>query len=259
MPYAVNDTVRIYYEVEGDGPPLVLHTGFMLSLEGWRRLGYVDALRDAYRLILIDPRGQGRSDSPHDPRAYEALHRWNDVLAVLDAEGIDRAHFWGYSMGGRMGYGLGAHTPQRLHSLVIGGAHPFKPEWGDEPDAMLELLRQGMPAFVAAWEANDPHMTPETRAELLTLDAVATSVALEALRGEKSLAEMLPGIQVPTLIYYGTEDFPNHEPRDAPALMPRATAVALDGLDHGQAFDERDLVLSHVLPFLDGLSQPGME
>ena len=62
MPYATNQGVRIHYQVEGDGPPLVLQHGFFWSVEGWYRVGYVDTLRTSYRLILIDARGHGASD-----------------------------------------------------------------------------------------------------------------------------------------------------------------------------------------------------
>jgi pimeloyl-ACP methyl ester carboxylesterase len=91
MPDATNDGVRIHYEREGNGPPLVLQHGFTGSLEGWRDSGYVDALKSAYELILIDARGHGRSDKPHDPAAYTLDKRAADVLAVLDDAGIERA------------------------------------------------------------------------------------------------------------------------------------------------------------------------
>src|SRR4051812_9895736 len=71
MPYVTNDGVRIHYAVEGDGPPLLLHHGFTIDLTAWYAWGYVDALKEEYRLILIDARGHGASDKPHDPAAYE--------------------------------------------------------------------------------------------------------------------------------------------------------------------------------------------
>jgi pimeloyl-ACP methyl ester carboxylesterase len=64
MPYALSDGVRIFYTVEGNGAPLVLHAGFGRPLTAWYRGGYVDALRHDYRLVLVDPRGQGRSTPP---------------------------------------------------------------------------------------------------------------------------------------------------------------------------------------------------
>ena len=70
MPYATNDGIRIHYEAEGDGPPLVLQHGFAWKVKSWAMAGYVDALKARYRLIRVDARGHGDSDKPHDPAAY---------------------------------------------------------------------------------------------------------------------------------------------------------------------------------------------
>jgi pimeloyl-ACP methyl ester carboxylesterase len=70
MPYADNGGVRIHYQVEGEGPALVLQHGFTESTVDWYESGYVKALRTDYRLILVDARGHGASDKPHDPDAY---------------------------------------------------------------------------------------------------------------------------------------------------------------------------------------------
>ncbi len=73
MAYASNRGVRIHYQVEGDGPPLVLQHGLFWSVAGWSRVGYVDALKPHYRLILIDARGHGVSDKPHDGTGIDPL------------------------------------------------------------------------------------------------------------------------------------------------------------------------------------------
>src|SRR5262249_18139552 len=106
-----NHGTRIYYQSEGTGPPLVLQHGFSQSIEDWYECGYVDALKHDYRLILVDARGHGSSDKPHDPAAYGLDKRAGDVVAVLDAIGISRAHFWGYSMGSWIGFGMAAFAP----------------------------------------------------------------------------------------------------------------------------------------------------
>jgi pimeloyl-ACP methyl ester carboxylesterase len=258
VPYADNDRVRIYYEVEGSGPPLFLHVGFLGSLEDWRRedTRYVQPLRDTYRLVLLDPRGQGRSDAPHDPSAYTIDQRVGDVLAVLDAEGIERAHYWGYSMGGWVGFALGAFAADRVLSLILGGADPFHSDAGPiEDDAWLRLFRQGMPAFVADWERRDPNMPPIMRERWLALDGQAMAAAQQAGLTAPSLEDLLPTIQTPTLIYYGTEDYPDRLPERAAAAMPNATVVALEGLNHAQAIRRSDLVLPHVMAFLDRVSR----
>jgi pimeloyl-ACP methyl ester carboxylesterase len=82
MPHANNDGVRIYYEREGSGPPLVLHAGFMQRLQHWQDFGgFVAALKDDYDLIRLDPRGHGGSDKPRDPAQYTYDRRVADVLA----------------------------------------------------------------------------------------------------------------------------------------------------------------------------------
>ena len=69
MPYADNEGVRIYYEAEGSGLALVLQRGITQCVEDWFECGYVAALRPRYRLILVDARGHGLSDKPHDGAA----------------------------------------------------------------------------------------------------------------------------------------------------------------------------------------------
>ena len=125
MPYADNGSVRIYYQVEGEGPALVLQHGFTESVVDWSEAGYVEALRPDYRLILIDARGHGASDKPHDPDAYVLNRRVADVVAVLDALDIAKALFWGYSMGGWIGFGIAKYAKERVRALVIGGQHPL--------------------------------------------------------------------------------------------------------------------------------------
>ena len=124
MPYATNGRVRIHYRVEGKGPALVLHHWTFSSLEAWYELGYVDALAPEHRLILIDSRGHGKSDAPHDEAAYRPEPRVADVVAVLDTLNTSEAAFFGYSMGGWIGFACARHAPKRFSALVLGGQHP---------------------------------------------------------------------------------------------------------------------------------------
>jgi pimeloyl-ACP methyl ester carboxylesterase len=150
MPYANSQNVRIHYQVEGAGPPLVLLHGFTDSLESWYEQGYVEALKPDYQLILLDARGHGASDKPHDPDAYDYEMSGNvaDILAVLDALQVPTAHFFGYSMSGQVGFALAQHAPKRFASLIIGGADPYQGTLA-ERDQWLSMLRQGMATFVA--------------------------------------------------------------------------------------------------------------
>jgi pimeloyl-ACP methyl ester carboxylesterase len=106
MPFANNNGVKIHYEVEGEAnaPVLVMQHGLTSSIETWRENGYPANLPQQYRVIMIDARGHGRSDKPHDPNFYSPQDFTSDILTVMDSLGIKRASYWGYSMGGAIGY-----------------------------------------------------------------------------------------------------------------------------------------------------------
>lgn len=250
MPYAMSDGVQIHYQVEGSGAPVLLHPGFVSSLLDWYQYGYVDALKGDYQLILLDPRGQGQSEKPHDSEAYSQEQRVTDVVAVLDTLGMNRAHFWGYSMGGGIGFLLAKRAPERLHSLVLGGAAPF----GRPPNAAwAELFHRGMEAFIT--EGVERAMGPlpaETRALWLTNDAEALAAAIV---GTPNLEADLSSMNLPALVYCGDQDPPHAGAKRATELMPNATFVSLPGLTHLPAFFGADVVLPHVQAFLQGVTE----
>jgi pimeloyl-ACP methyl ester carboxylesterase len=257
MPYATNDGVRIRYEVEGSGPPLLLHIGGVGgALEDWYDAGYVAALRDAYLVILIDPRGQGKSDKPHDPAAYVRTKRIGDVCAVLDAVGVERTHFWGYSSGGHVGYGMGVFAGNRLQSLVAGGASPLTAPGPIEEFYLYRLVQLGMPAMVAELEQGDPDFwaSDGERARWLASDAEAITAALRGWWPEKLTPEQLSTIVVPSMIYCGTDDNPDPKMRAAQAI-PNATYIPLDGLNHASAINLSERILPHVTAFVTQVEQ----
>ena len=110
MPYANNQGVLIHYQVTGDGSPLVLQHGFNASMEDWYEFGYVEKLNQEHRLILVDARGHGASDKPHESEAYELKRLVSDIVVVLDDLQVIKAHYLGYSMGGWIGFGMAKYA-----------------------------------------------------------------------------------------------------------------------------------------------------
>jgi pimeloyl-ACP methyl ester carboxylesterase len=247
MPYTNNQGVRIHYQVEGEGPPLVLQPGGADSLESWYELGYVDAIQTDYQLILLDARGLGASDKPHDPNAYGLQWRVEDVIAVLDALHIPKAHFWGYSMGGWIGFGLAKYAPERFSSLILGGIHPYASSMEHRRQAVRRGMEQGIEAFVASLEATYGGLWPELKARLLALDLEAH---LAMAQDRPSIEEVLPTMTMPCLLYAGDAD-PNY-PGVTACLkhIPNATFFTLPGLDHIETFAQSNLVLPHIRKFL---------
>ena len=145
MPYATNGQIKIYYETEGQGPPILLAHGSTGSTSFWRGYGYVDQLKRRFTVILYDARGHGRSDKPHDAASYGHQLMAGDGLAVLDALSIDRSHFWGYSMGGYTGFELARLAPDRLLSLIAGGTGPYDaPGESEKPNLVLQVFQRGV-------------------------------------------------------------------------------------------------------------------
>lgn len=261
MLYAMNQGLRIRYELVGDGPPLVIRLGITNSIEDAWHYGWVDGLKDSYRLVLVDVRGHGGSDKPHDPALYGSENMAGDVLAVLDKERIARTSYFGYSMGGAIAFGLAKLAPQKLVSLIIGGAQPYgatpargfaRPAARAWVEKRLKALRQeGMAAFVRATEEETGPFDPETRARRLANDPEAIAAAMEAATSQPSLEAVLPTMKMPCLLFAGELDVLAYAGiKECVKQMPNARFMALPGLNHGQAGKRPDLVLSAMREFL---------
>jgi pimeloyl-ACP methyl ester carboxylesterase len=254
MPYANNHSVRIHYQVEGEGPPLVLQHGFTSSLQNWYAYGYVATLRQNYQLILIDARGHGQSDKPYDPQAYALQHRVEDVLAVLDALQVDNAHYLGYSMGGRIGFAIVKYHPERFLSLIIGGMHPYESP-SASTEARIALLQQGMAAYVADAETQNGPMAPDRKARLLANDPEALIASLRAPRGLTGIEQLLLDMTLPCLLYVGEADSFYPGAQEGVKSMPNARFVSFPGLNHSQTSQASHLVVPHVTQFLHEVMQ----
>ena len=254
MPYATNDGLRIHYEVAGSGEPLVLYHGLTGSGERWRDTGYVAGLADAYRLILIDARGHGGSDKPHDQAAYGRRRQAADVVAVLNDLEIEAARFWGHSMGGDVALTLGRHHPDRVSALVVTGYSPFAAagEEAAEMAAWAADLQGGMEGFVAGYERRHGPLPDDARARWLANDGAALAACVASMIAESDGSQVadLPEIETPVMLLVGTEEPFAEQAREAAELLPRGAYVPLEGLDHVQTFFRSDLVLPHVREFL---------
>ncbi len=244
MPYVTNQGVRIHYQVDGAGPPLVLQHGYTQNLELWYRFGYVDALKAHYRLILIDARGHGMSDKPHDRAAYVWPVGVTDVLAVLDDLNLAQATFWGYSMGGAIVLGLAQHAPERVRALIVGGASA-------QARSLSSIPNGSNPEEFISWVETliGARASPEYRALVLASDTKALAAAAQ---DRSSMEAALPNMSMPCLFYAGDNDGVFPKARATAEQIPRAVFVPLPGLDHPEAFMRADLVLPQVMEFLSG-------
>jgi pimeloyl-ACP methyl ester carboxylesterase len=248
VPYVNNTGILIHYEVEGSGPPLVLQHGFMQCIQDWYECGYVAALRTAYRMILIDARGHGSSGKPHDATSYTLARRVTDVTAVLNALGLKKGHFWGYSMGGYIGFGMAKYAPDRVDGLVIGGQHPFARDLASFRRFAKEWRLEGGEAFVAGFKRIFGPISNDYAARLRTADVEAYFAAAE---DRATMADILETMTMPCCVYAGDADPLFAQARSASERMPNACFFPVPGLSHAQTFSESSTVLPRIVKFLD--------
>ena len=200
MPTIDNHDIAIHFEVRGQGEPVVLLHGFTAASGQWDYAGIAAQLEKHYRVILIDLRGHGRSDKPHDALAYSLERRLSDINAVLDALNLVQAHFLGYSMGGWLAFGMAAQTPERVTSLMIGGAHPF-----DEPATPFHTLTGDDPdVFINALETFIGESIAEAARPLVLKNDLKALVAAAVDRHDQT--GDLAGHNLPMFLFVGERD-----------------------------------------------------
>ena len=268
MPFANNKGVKIHYEVEGKGPPLIMQHGFSATLDSWRTNGYVQVLSKDYKCIFLSARGRGQSDKPHDPKAYYYKNMVLDLVAVLDDLRIKKAHYLGYSMGAAIGFRIPMYAPERFYSLMLGGngyvsgkaSQKYK-DLGPAYDALEQAVKEGkdnpMAVFIPIYEKNLGAMAPERRAATLAQDAKALAAAWRARKEEASpeATAYLPRFKLPCLIYAGEADPRFPDAKESARQIPGAQFFSLKGLNHSQCNAHSDLTLPHIKKFLAEVSK----
>ncbi|HEV8585903.1 MAG TPA: alpha/beta fold hydrolase [Methylomirabilota bacterium] len=221
MPYArTDDRVRIYYEEHGTGSPLVLAYGIGGNADLWDV--NVKALAARHRLVLWEPRGHARSDSPEDPARY-SFQRWVlDLKTVLDHLRLRTAHVGGLSLGAGIATRFTLAFPARVRSLLVTNsssaaglplsvdnivmrARSIEVTLAKGMDAMAEFAMASNPN-VAARLALDPSSKDEFYAYYRRLTPIGYANALRALLAMDHITDRLPKIRVPVLLIGGDRD-----------------------------------------------------
>jgi len=258
MPYVDNGGLRLFYEETGAGLPVLWHTGGCGDSRMWGRAGYPASL-PGYRHVLFDHRGHGRSQAPTGPAGHHMDCYVEDVIAVLDDARISRAVMVGYSLGARIGYAVAATYPGRLAGLVALDSVPSPDEDPVEDlEAAREVLAKGTKAVILEMAEAEAEPPPEWLVEhLCTTDAKVFAGSYEAFATEPPFWQVAGRITVPTLHLLGVAA---GDPdwwalgQAAAGAMPDATAVALHGLGHLQAFWRTDQSIPPIKRFLEKIS-----
>jgi pimeloyl-ACP methyl ester carboxylesterase len=271
--YARSGDVSIAYQVVGEGPfDLLLALGFATHIElQWESpifARFCDRLSSFSRLILFDKRGTGLSDPVVEAPTLE--QRVDDIRAVMDAAGSERAALFGISEGGPTGVLVAATHPERITALVLHGAMARTTEAPDYPWASpADALREAAAEFIAPYWGQDatgmielfaPSLVgdAEVREYLERLERSAASPAMTQQIFEMFLdidvRPILPTIRVPTLILHRRGDrVVNWRAGEHLAgQIPDARYVELPGVDHLPWAGDQEPVLGEVEEFLTG-------
>jgi pimeloyl-ACP methyl ester carboxylesterase len=267
--YAKSGDLSIAYSVTGDGPDLVVAPGFISHLEVGREepslAHFYSRLASFRRVISFDKRGTGLSDPwDHAPTLEECV---DDVRAVMDAVGSQRADILGVSEGGTMAMLFAASNPARVNALVLYGTYARLVEGPDYPFGvgredlakMIELSNKGWGEGIglSAW-APSRGGDAELRRWWARLQRIAASPGMVrnifALYPQMDIRDVLPTIQVPTLVVHRRHDRMVHVElgRYLAEHIPGAKLAELDGTDHLFFTGDADAVLDEIEEFLTG-------
>jgi serine/threonine protein kinase/TolB-like protein/Flp pilus assembly protein TadD len=266
--YARSGDVNIAYQVLGDGPiDLVYVPGWVTNIDySWEDPSlarYYRRLASFSRLILFDKRGTGLSDQTAKLPTLE--QRMDDVRAVMDAVGCERAALFGASEGGNMSLLFAATYPERTSALVTVGIfanRTWAPEypWAPTPEERqkwYDLLEQGWGGAVdlstlAPSVANDERFNQWWASFLRLSASPGAALALARTNSQIDVRHILPAIRVPTLVLHRTGDLDVNveEGRFIAARIPGAKFVELPGRDHLPWVGDQDAILDEVEEFL---------
>ncbi len=259
-----DDGVEIWYDSWGkrDGEPMLLIQGLGTDSRGWALQRMAFGRR--YRCLAPDNRGTGRSGKPPGPYSLDQMAR--DAISVLDAEGVDRAHIVGASMGGVIAQIIGVLHPERTRSLVLACTacrhHQWRiellNEWAESvkargslsADALRWLIGPRLHKRFGMWLNILARILVQTDPQGFAAQVGAIVSTPDELRFE------LAHVHVPTLVITGSQDAltPIGDAEELAEAIPGAQLVELRGAAHGLMVEAPNAFNSELLHFLDGVS-----
>lgn len=229
--------VKINYAVYGAGDPVILVHGWASNgAQNWSAV--IKDLSAGYKVIVMDCRGHGRSDKPHEKEKY-GVEMVEDIVRLMNHLKIERAHVAGYSMGAMIVLKLLAMHPERVRSAILAGQGGVREDTlRKSEDPVLKFLDQGTPIaealIAAAPDDEKPSKTEQTLMKLAFAGNDSAALAA-AMRGFKELLvtnAQLKNIKTPVLAIYSVE---GETVKPLEKLLPGVTLVHIEGANHTTA------------------------
>ncbi len=233
------DGVKIYYEVKGEGYPVILIHGFSGTGQGWKSCAvYDDLLKEGYKVIIIDQRGNGHSDKPHTDEAYANDAEAKDIIALMSSLNIKNYDAVGYSRGSIITSRL-LVLDKRIHKAVMGGMGDAytNPDWPRRVHAYKALMGD-----TTLHDVDD--MVKYIRSQHFDELTMALQQKYQPSTNKKELA----AVRKPVLIIRGTADKENGSEIVLNKLIPHSSLDYVPG-NHNTAIRNTEFSES-VLKFL---------
>ena len=268
--YAKSGEVYVAYQVFGSGPfDLVFVPGWTSNLDLWwdnpLTSNWLKGLGRFSRVIMFDKRGTGLSDRSVGPPGME--QRIDDIRAVMDAAGSQRAAVLGISEGGSLAALFAATHPDRCQALVLHGAFAKFTSWfptQSDLDAFFAYVREkwgsggNMVKFSPSRKDDQTYRQWWARRERASASP-STAIALMQMNSEIDISAILPSVRVPTLIIHRRHDpvIEINGGRELAALIPNSQFFESQGIDHTPwTGDDVDLIAQRIEEFLTGSRPP---
>jgi pimeloyl-ACP methyl ester carboxylesterase/plasmid stabilization system protein ParE len=262
--YAKSGDVHVAYQVFGEGPDLVLSPGFVSHIENyWDEPGlarWLNKLGSFCRVVIFDKRGTGLSDRVANLPVMD--ERMDDVRAVMDAVGIERAIQFGISEGGSLATLFAASHPERTQSLIVYGGFARFFHWIPDDagfDALIGYIDEhwgsgaSLPMFAPSKAEDVAVQQWWGKFERLGASPSA-AMALMRMNREIDISGILHTVQVPTLVLHVTDDtlVSVEGARELAAGIPNARLVEFPGTDHLAFLHADDKILAEIEEFSTG-------
>lgn len=263
MPIVSIGDINLYYEVHGQGEPVVLIIGYTAHGGQWGSIR--DKLAEKFQVIIPDNRGAGRSDKPKIP--YTASMMASDIAGLLDELGLATASVFGHSMGGMIAQEFALSYPERLNNLILGGTNCGGSKAVNDPEAVKfltdyaatkqpveEKVRIMIP-WQLCGEFIENH-SDEIEKIVATWCEYAAPARTFFCQGNIFMTfdahDRLPDIKAPTLVIAGTADrlMPNENSKLLASRIPNAELALIQNAGHFFFIDSAEKASKTVVDFL---------
>ena len=251
MSIVVSNKQKIHYKLAGDkGPWMLLHPPHLIPMKAWEEEGYVKQLEMDFRLVMIEPLGQGLSDSPEDSLHYTISSRIRHVLDIMREVQVDYAFFFGVGLGAQVGFQISKEFPRRIRSLISVGAQPYQElEEAKYLKEKLDKLRSGnVSAYLQQWHSLD-HLSEEQEKVILSGNPEAYALGLKESINWEGLGDDIKTLGTATLLITAKTEPRFLSVRDAGKRLRNGRYVIIPKVLHSHGLWNYELIIKHLLEF----------